>query len=233
MNLIAYLINLIYPEHCLFCDVQLHPDNHGGICDICAKGEAALWYPTNKRLAIRNINRAYVCYKYEGGPREAIHRFKFEGKIDYAESIAKIMAKTIENCGDYDIIIPIPIGKERAKERKYNQSLLIARLLARYIGSELLYDVLIKIKETPKQSATPAKDRMKNIIGAFAVRSRDKIAGKRILIVDDVCTTGATLSEAAKILSESGAGRIDTVTFAATEMKPWLRISNRTDEKAG
>jgi ComF family protein len=215
MNPLSYLTNLIYPAHCIFCDTLLQPDNAYGICETCAADEKTEKYSQTK--IVPGVVHAHVCYVYKGKPKETIHRLKFEEKTDYAESIAKIMAKTIENNVNYDILLAIPIGKERARERKYNQSRLIARFLARYIGKESYDDVLIKIRETQKQSELPAKERRKNVIGAFGVINAEKIEGKRILLIDDVCTTGATLSEAAKTLRENGAKSIDACTFAGTE----------------
>ena len=136
-------------------------------------------------------------WPYFGEYRRLLLNFKFKGQPWLAEALAHLMAPLVSKG---DIIIPVPISAERLKERKFNQSALLAKYLAQETGIEYAEDVLLKIKNTPRQSTLHYNERQKNLQGALMVQNEQKIAGKDIILVDDICTTGATILACAEIL---------------------------------
>lgn len=121
-------------------------------------------------------------------------------------------------CGifkNYDIIIPVPISKNRKSKRGYNQTELISSKIAKYIQN-LIYepDVLKKVKNIVPQSTLTKQERQNNVNNAYIVVSKEKIQGKSLILLDDVFTTGSTVNECSKVLKEAGARNIDVLTIA-------------------
>ena len=159
-------------------------------------------------------------FEYKGIIRDKIINYKFNEKSylykTFAELIISIeFEKFIK---EYDMIIPVPISKKRMKERGYNQSLLILKYLLQknklnniYLEDKILY----KVKNIKPQSSMKTKqDRINNIKGVYEVKNNLKIKNKRIIIFDDIFTTGSTVNECAKILKKAGAEKIGVITIA-------------------
>jgi len=113
-----------------------------------------------------------------------------------------------------DLIIPIPLTRKRLLERGFNQSLLLAKELGIRTGLKVKGDILIKVKETPPQTSLGSKERRSNLKGAFFLKEPSLVFGKRVLLVDDVFTTGSTLREAFYVLKQAGAKTVMAVTLA-------------------
>jgi ComF family protein len=148
--------------------------------------------------------------------QEAICLFKFRGKVALAPALAQLMVDRLPLFDSVDLVIPVPLHPKRLREREFNQSLLLADRIARRLGLPLSYANLVRIAPAPAQTTLSRKRRLKNLRGAFAVRRPDAIAGKRILLIDDVFTTGATVNECAKTLRKAGAGDVFALTLART-----------------
>ena len=159
-------------------------------------------------------------FEYKGIIRDKIINYKFNEKSylykTFAELIISIeFEKFIK---EYDMIIPVPISKKRMKERGYNQSLLILKYLLQknklnniYLEDKILY----KVKNIKPQSSMKTKqDRINNIKGVYEVKNNLKIKNKRIIIFDDIFTTGSTVNECAKIVKQAGAEKIGVITIA-------------------
>ena len=132
---------------------------------------------------------------------------KFKEKPYIYKTIAYFLEnnqKSLEKLKKYDIILIVPISKKRLKERGYNQTELIAKEIAKITKIKIEKNVLLKIKNTLPQSTLNREEREKNVKGVYAARRIDKIKGKRILIIDDIYTTGNTVNECAKTLIEKG-----------------------------
>lgn len=114
----------------------------------------------------------------------------------------------------YDLIVPVPLHKTRLKERGFNQSLLLSRALAKVCGLPIDYINLKRTRATSPQINLKGKDRITNVKGAFAVKNNAPFKGKGILLIDDVYTTGATVSECCKVLKKAGAEDINVLTLA-------------------
>lgn len=153
---------------------------------------------------------------YDGDAAEAIKRFKYAGEPWRAEGFAALFAGRA--APRVDVVVPVPLHKKRLRERGYNQSLLLARALAEVWQLSVREDVLVRTVNTRHQVRLSKHERMHNVAGAFAVpeRARAELAGKRVLLVDDVMTTGSTLLACAKALHLAGAAQVQSVTLVAS-----------------
>ena len=197
-------LNIIFPPKCAICrkiDTV--------ICENCEK--VIKKYSINLiRKECINIEKGkkievekFFIYKYKEIMRELLIKYKFNDQSFLEETFVKIMSKNKKVCRflkKYDIIIPVPLSKERRLQRGYNQTELIARRLENYIKIET--NSLIKIKNTKPQSEKNAKDRAKDVKGIYKIKNIDKISGKKLLIFDDIYTTGSTVNECIKELSK-------------------------------
>jgi len=120
------------------------------------------------------------------------------------------------DAGQFDVIIPIPLSSTRSRERGYNQARLLAKELAKEFSIPLAENQLRRIRHTDPQSLLDEKQRWTNIKGAFTIRKLETFQRKNILLVDDLLTTGATASEAARMLKDAGAGTVGVLTLAIT-----------------
>jgi ComF family protein len=151
--------------------------------------------------------------------REAIHAFKFGGRRGLADPLGDLLAglglSALPGAGP-DLLVPVPLHRRRERERGYNQALLVARRLERAWGVPVAADALVRLTATAPQADLDARARRRNVRGAFGVVRAPAIAGRHIVLVDDVLTTGATASECARILSRAGASAVGVLTIART-----------------
>lgn len=153
-------------------------------------------------------------FKYEEGIRDKLLKYKFR---DYSYLYKFFSEIVINNCNlksNYDIILPVPIHKKRKQKRGYNQSELIAKEIAKNINIEYSNKVLIKVVNTVPQSTLNQTQRMNNVLGIYKVTNSQMIDKKRILLIDDIFTTGSTVNECAKVLKQNGAQSINILTIA-------------------
>jgi len=156
-------------------------------------------------------------FRYEGEIINLVHQLKFSEKITYARSIGELLM-TILNMEDLpECFLPVPLHPARLRQRGYNQSIEIARVLSNKTGIPIEYDAVIRHRRTQSQTGLDAKQRQKNIRGAFeAVK---KINCKHVLIIDDVMTTGATVNELARILKKQKVERVGVLCIARAPVK--------------
>jgi competence protein ComFC len=161
---------------------------------------------------------AWGAYQYNDPLRELIHAFKFNQRTLIRHFFARIMLSHIHDYSfdiqQFDMLVPIPLFPTRYKERGYNQSELLAYLIGKEVGIPLCTKYLQKIRHTQNQSAMSRKERWTNIQGAFRMKPSLRLEDKKILIIDDLLTTGATASEAARILKHNGAKLVGVFTLA-------------------
>lgn len=154
---------------------------------------------------------------YEWPLRAAVHRLKYGGRKSLARVLATLMAAVIEAEETYrqvDLIVPVPVARKRLQQRGFNQSELLARWLGRLMSLQVDGRVLVKVKDTLPQAGLRKRDRETNLCGAFKVDLPDMICGKNILLVDDIFTTGNTVSVVAASLRDSGARQVVVATVA-------------------
>ncbi|MER2539738.1 MAG: ComF family protein [Azonexus sp.] len=184
------------PEYrCPQCNEQT---THGERCGACLKDPPA-------------FERSFACFRYEFPVDRIIHAFKYGHQLAVAQWAAEIMVKQLAN-NSYDLLIPMPLHPDRLRERGFNQSAEIARVIACETKQTLNIDALIRNRATPPQAELPMKERTRNVRGAFECGV--DLSGKRVLLIDDVMTTGATLREASRILKLHGATYIDVASLA-------------------
>lgn len=200
------IVNLLFPPRCIFCEKPLQKGKVG-YCGDCSR---TLPYTDGVLKPGENISVCVAPLKYVDTVRKSFHRFKFKGKISYATPYGEIIAEEIRRAvkDKYDLITWIPVSSERRESRGYDQAMLLAYAVALELDDVAL-ETLSKVKDTQAQSELKGRsEREKNIFGAYKVISPELVAGKRILLIDDVYTTGATMQECAKTLLESGAGEV-------------------------
>ena len=196
-------INWIDDPKCVKCGYPFPADlDLGGVplCPTCASGNCELDW----------IRSACV---YDDASRAAMLAFKHGGRVSYARFMSRAMIWALRDIDvDVDIVMPVPLANRRLFKRGYNQATLLARPIANVLKVDMDLDSVRRIYR-PDMGHKNARQRMENIHGVFNVVKPDAIRGKRILLVDDVMTTGATFSELRRVLMRAGASAVHGVTF--------------------
>ena len=203
------LLNFFFPRKCPFCG---RPAGKALLCDQCAKS-----LPRCEKIRQgADFGRCAAPLYYEDAVRKAILDYKFHGKLGGLDCFGRMMAETAADrySGEFDAVTWVPVSKRRLKKRGFDQ--------ARYLTASLCVDwhvapleTLRKVADNPAQSGIddPA-ERRANVLGAYEAVSPERFAGKRLLLVDDICTTGATLAECARVLKAAGAADVMCLTLA-------------------
>ncbi len=166
------------------------------------------------RLEQRRVNHLFVPYAYTPPILQAIHRFKYANKRYLAADLAALAMTALPSGLQVDLVVPVPLTPSRERERGYNQGRLLAAEVARQLDLPLDAGVLIRLRDTPPQTSLPRAQRLANVRGSF--RSLHKLSGARILLVDDVTTTGATFEAATRALRRRGAVWVGALALART-----------------
>ncbi|HTH18345.1 MAG TPA: ComF family protein [Magnetospirillum sp.] len=160
--------------------------------------------------------RARAVFRYDSSSKPLVLRFKHGDRLEGAGAFARWMARTgDELLAEADLIAPVPLHRWRLLARRYNQAAVLAVALAKLSGVAVAPDLLVRTRRTPAQGHLNREERRKNVRGAFELplRRAAKVAGKRVLLVDDVLTTGATLGECSRVLLAAGAASVDVLTL--------------------
>ncbi|KAF0179149.1 MAG: phosphoribosyltransferase [Nitrospirae bacterium] len=224
---IASLLGLLFPQRCPLCDTQAHSSRAVPICESCWAtirhytgpacslcGLPAVSHHTERCQECVSNPPAFVfarCYGiYEGVLKEAIHFLKFNGMRRLAKPLAALLCEL--PLPAVDAVVPVPLHISQLRKREFNQTALIGKHLAGHLRIPLRTDLLMKTKETAAQINVDRKERLRNLKKAFAA-SKDA-SGLRILVIDDVVTTGATARESANALKNAGAKEVFVVALA-------------------
>lgn len=213
---LIFLLQIIYPKQCLICG-KLNIDT---ICNKCLKEIKPVM--KMEQYKNKNFNEHLYIFEYEGIIRKKIIDYKFKDKAYLNELFAKIILKNEKICRKikkYDIIISVPIHKKRKTERGYDQSELIAIKLAKELNVELIKNNLVKQKHTIAQSTLSKEQRQQNVKQVYKLMNKQKIQNKKIIIIDDIYTTGSTVEECSRILKQNGAKEILVLTIAKDIIK--------------
>lgn len=228
------LLNLFLPPRCLACGTLV--DSTGGICAECWRGISFLapphcaccGYPFDHDTGPDVLcgacmadpplfDRARAVVRYDDGSRGLVISFKHRDRTDAAPAFAKWMARAGEEFWpDADLIVPVPLHRTRLISRRFNQSAMLALGLHRETGIPAVPDALIRVRRTPPQGALNARQRSENVRGAFRVHPvREAVLREaRVVLVDDVYTTGATAAACVRALQSAGVAGVDVLTLA-------------------
>lgn len=227
-------LDLIFPPLCPLCDRILGAGRRDPLCGACWEGLERIAPPwcrcCGAPLGIEGlcgacrIRRPRFAYAratllYGDLVREAIHAFKFGGRRALANPLGDLLAglglSALPGAAP-DVLVPVPLHPRRARERGYNQALLLARRLERAWGVPVAADALLRAVPTLPQADLDAAARRRNVRDAFVVSRPERIMGRHVVLVDDVLTTGATAGECARVLARAGAAAVGVVTVART-----------------
>ena len=213
-GLLNAVLNLIYPPRCVICRRLLA----GTERDICAACSAALPV-TEGAQAVQTgefFDRCVSAVYYTGSMRESFCRYKFQGMEGYAAPYARWMAQCVQDQleADFDLITWVPLSRRHLRQRGFDQARLLAEGMARALNRQAV-PLLCKPRNTGTQSDLhDPEQRRANVLGAYTLLPGVSVTGKRILLVDDVITTGSTLSECARVLRTAGAASVVCATLA-------------------
>ncbi len=209
----AAIRDLLWPRRCILCRRFLGADG-GRLCPACA---ASLPEPVSGARRGSHYRRWAAALWYEDAFRASFRRYKFEGCSFYADVYGSWLANAIQKQlgTDYELVTYIPISSLRRRKRGYDQTLLLAQSAGKLLGLEPICTLRKKNLVRAQSRLIGSEARQRNIRGAFRVLDPALVRGKTILLIDDVLTTGATVSEAARVLLEAGAKRVDVATLAA------------------
>lgn len=207
MGILSSFLDILFPPRCVFCRRFLR----SGEKLVCGECSDKLPYTADGGRQTGDFFTVCVApLYYEGHVRDSLLRFKFKDATGYAKAYGRLLAGCIkaELSGGYDLISWVPLSSKRLKERGYDQSMLLAMAAALELD-DVAVCTLEKVKDVEKQSQMgSAEKRRANISGAYRAADRELVAGKRILLIDDIVTTGSTLSECARTLREAGAAEV-------------------------
>ena len=207
------LLELFFPTKCAFCGRV----SARGICEACERTLPRTELPLREGAG---YGKCAVPLKYEGKVREALLRFKFRGGRGAAEGFGRLLGQCVaeELGGAFDAVTYAPVSAKRRAARGYDQAYLLARETARHWDAEPL-TLLRKTRDNPPQSGLDAAGRRGNVVGVYEACDPGKIKGKRVLLIDDILTTGSTLSECARVLRAAGAASIVCACLAAATVE--------------
>jgi len=236
-QLVSDALDLVFPPKCQVCS-QFSPEL---FCDACRATVSPIRPPLCRRcgrafdpksaagslcgecrLDAFQFDIARATATHTGALRKAIIAYKFDGRKRLAQPLGDMLADFIEQLppgaeamapGALDIVVPVPLHEARERWRGYNQSLLLAQPVAVRVGRPLRPDVLVRRRHTEPQIELTPRQRRRNVRGAFEVPLPDAIAERSVLLIDDVFTTGNTLSECARALKRAGAARVACLTL--------------------
>lgn len=220
-----FILRLFFPPRCISCDCLLPMDTEGTLCRDCDENLPLLKKREFSNPAGDSVGKIFSAFDYEEGIRKAIRNLKFNDRPGNASALITLTLPRVKQflfngqspCAKspkYDIIIPVPIHFRRKQQRGYNQSELLAKNLSKQTGIAYNSRVLTKSLNTPPQSSLGRGERLKNLKEAFRVKHPEVVQGKRILLMDDVMTTGSTLEHCGIVLTEAGAAQVDALVIA-------------------
>lgn len=227
-------IGIVYPPSCIACHAAVAQAQ--ALCPRCWSGIGFIERPYCERLgtpfavdlgpsllspaAIADppvFARARAVCRFDGAARDLVHKLKYGDRTELALTLGRMMSQAgRELLADADLIVPVPLHRLRLWTRRFNQAAALAGVLARDGQAPVAQDVLIRAKRTRQQVGLTRAQRAENLQGAFRVppAARPRLEGRRVLMIDDVLTTGATANAAARALLRAGAAKVDILTFA-------------------
>ncbi len=234
--------DIIFPPQCVACTEIIKQSSEGLFCPSCLSkisfitgslcpicGLPFLDSPADNHICgdcLQNqpyYAKARAVANFESIIMDAIHKFKYGRNISAGSALGSFMAGFSFpdfDFSEYSLLIPVPLHIKRLRERGFNQSLLLAKEMEKKYKLPVNFSLLKRCNFTLTQTGLNKAEREKNIKGAFVVKDKKKIAGKNIILIDDVYTTGATINECAKVLLKAGAQKVAAITLSRVIQKP-------------
>ncbi len=210
MGLFKKLLDLLYPPKCVFCGRITETSK---VCDKCRKDLP--YAPAGASSKGEFFSEYTAALKYEGKARESVLRFKFSDRSEYAEAYAPMLKEAAErDLPEFDIISWVPVSAKRLKKRGYDQAELLARETAKLMGREAARTLVKTVDNAPQYTLRGKEKRAANVMDVYKVADGADVKGKTVLLIDDIITTGATLSECARTLLMAGAEKIICAVLA-------------------
>ncbi|MGD0524857.1 MAG: ComF family protein [Polyangiaceae bacterium] len=210
------LASVLAPPRCAACDASV-----ARVAVFCASCAATVEAAPPGPVA--------AAYVYGGAIADAIVRMKYSSRPDLARPLGDLLWRALA-ARDVSLrdalVVPVPLHPSRLAERGYNQSALLARRVAHHLRAPFAPLALARARDTPKQANLDREARLANVAGAFRVRQPARVRGRAVLVVDDVCTTGATLHACSSALRAAGAGAVEAVVLARTGLFPAPEVSS-------
>ena len=215
-----WILELLFPSRCMLCR-RLLSREETDLCSDCRKNAPVFprleknCHPFGK-TKLQFLDSFTAVWYYEGNVRNSILRYKFHRARQLAGGYGRLLAMKLQNeyPEGFDYLTWVPVSDRRKRQRGYDQSELLAQSVGRELGMAPVR-LLKKIRDNPPQSGTEAENRKANVLGVYRYSGTESIRGKRILLLDDVFTTGATAEECARVLLTAGAQRVSCGTIAA------------------
>ncbi|NLT21663.1 MAG: ComF family protein [Syntrophorhabdus sp.] len=228
LSLFNCALALFYPESCVVCGADgsilcsrciddLRTVKETEVCPVCGRWLGRRIPCAACSAAEMGFSRGIYGFYYERGLRDAVHAFKFRGRKDVGRRLARLAGEKVRPLrGAFDRIVPVPVSGRRLSERGFNQSYIISEEISSITGGTLDHRTLVKRGGTRDQFTLSRRERRRNVRGAFHVRDGSSIEGERVLLVDDLFTTGYTASEAARTLKAAGSADVTLFALART-----------------
>ena len=228
------LRELCFPAGCLLCRLPLPAFTPIHLCPACRAQIRLIASPLCQCCGVEfagsggnhycgpcltkppYFSRARAIFRYDTESASLVHAFKYGGKTVGRATFCALAQKALPlaDLATPELIIPVPLHRLRLQSRGFNQALVLARFLFPKEGRRIASQLLVRSRWTDPQTALSGRERRQNLGGAFAVRQPEQIHGRRILLIDDVFTTGTTLNECARVLLENGAIQVEALTLA-------------------
>lgn len=230
------LLDIIFPPHCHACRAFISGGGELHLCPACRGETSAISSPLCTvcgtpfltaggidhpcgacTTASPRYTAARAALSFDGVTRDLIHRFKYDRKVHLARPLSFLAREGLSPfiaATGADLLLPVPLHRRRLRERGFNQAVLLGRPLAKSWGIPLVVDNLQRIRWTEPQVTLSAAERETNVRGAFALADPAAVRGKRILLIDDVYTTGSTVIECSRVLRQAGAAAVYVITVA-------------------
>ena len=216
------LIDFVFPPLCLVCHNRLDPSMRF-VCDSCWTAFIPQLEPiiASERMTIlqnseKYFSQSFALYEFTPAIQDLIHAMKYKEMPGLASRFGRELGDVMVGYyqpDDFDAIVPVPLHSLRLRERGYNQALLIAREIGKVMKKPVFEKGMKRCRYTNQQAKLNQEERRRNVSGAFKVRKKNAVEGKKIVLVDDVLTTGSTMNECARVLKEAGAKEIAIVTI--------------------
>lgn len=235
-RLFSSLLDLIFPPLCHACKAFIANGENVHLCPACRSDFATIHSPLctvcgtpfltqdgtdhpcgNCLSHPPPFDAARAAFLFHGTVRDLIHRYKYDRHIQLRRPLGLLLAGTLAPVvaeWEADLLLPVPLHRRRLRRRGFNQAALLVELLAKEWCLPLERHLLQRVRWTEPQVNLPAPARPANVKGAFALKEGTEVKGKRIILVDDVFTTGSTLAECARVLKRAGATAVFAVTLA-------------------